>query len=386
MNYHLDTFRDLLGSYPTWESLHSVLTEGGAIRCVGEGRYRILRHGKGPRDITTPYGPWMRSVIWDTEAHLPVCVAPPKAESTDVKTGEGISYPLVQHFLDGIMINVFRTYSDPSTLQIATRTQLGATSTFYSERTFAEMVEDALMAMGSSRTEILSHLAQPTEMVPNHFASFVLQHPEHHVVTPCSSPHLYLVHTGAVHDDGSISLNEHPEHWPSKWQIPVVPSESVHSPAFSAMCTEKGWSFQGLTLKDGKGHRWRLRNPAYMALRSLRGSEAPCIERFLRLRSEHKGTEYLTHYPEDRQAFWDLEQALRLCTQEVYQGYCDVHKSRSKKLGDLKWSIRPCVFKLHSQYLEQLRPNTENVYMKHAVEVVNNLALYEQKRLLMPTK
>jgi hypothetical protein len=59
-----------------------------------------------------------------------------------------------------------------------------------------------------------------------------------------------------------------------------------------------------------------------------------------------------------------------------------VHKSHEKKLEDIPWAIRPCVFKLHSHYLEHLRPNNEKVYMKHAVELVNNLALYEQKRLL----
>jgi hypothetical protein len=385
MNYKLDIFRDLLVSYPTWESLQGFLgtPEGGNIRCVGEGRYRILRYAKGTSDLKTPYGKWMRSVIWDTEAHLPVSVAPPKAENGDVVTGEGVSYPLVQHFLDGIMINVFRTHAEPTTLQIATRTQLGASGKFYSEKTFAQMFEDALKAMGSSRQEILSRLAEPTEMVPNHFASFVLQHPEHRVVARCSSPRLFLVHTGAVHDDGSVSLNENPEHWPSNWRLPVATSEAVLSTFFSDMCTQQGWFFQGLTMKDGKGNRWRMRNPKYLYLRSLRGSEATRAERFLRLRSENKVSEYLKHYAEDRQPFWDLEQALRKATQDVFAAYCSVHKSHEKKLEDLPWAIKPCVFKLHSHYLEHLRPNNEKVYMKHVVELVNNLALYEQKRLLV---
>jgi hypothetical protein len=126
-----------------------------------------------------------------------------------------------------------------------------------------------------------------------------------------------------------------------------------------------------------------MRNPKYLYLRSLRGSEATSVERFLRLRSEGKVTEYLKHYTEDRQHFWDLEQALRKATQDVFASYCAVHKSHEKKLEDLPWAIKPCVFKLHSHYLEHLRPNNEKVYMKHVVELVNNLALYEQKRLLV---
>jgi len=391
MNYQVDVFHNILASHSTWESLQTFLgtPEGGHIRCVGEGRYRILRYVKGTSDLKNAYGKWMRSVIWDTEEHLPVCVAPPKAEKGDVVTGECVSYPLVQHFLDGIMINVFRTHSEPNTLQIATRTQIGAGGKFYSEKTFAQMFDEALQSMRFTRQDILNLLAQPTEMVPNHFASFVLQHPEHRVVARCSTPRLFLVHTGAVHDDGRVSMNEDPEHW--SWRLPafqpgmvadVFKSDATLSTFFSDMCKQQGWFFQGLTIKDGKGNRWRLRNPNYLYLRSLRGSEATAVERFLRLRSESKVTEYLKHYAEDRQLFWDLEQSLRKATQDVFASYCSVHKSHEKKLEDLPWAIKPCVFKLHSHYLEHLRPNNEKVYMKHAVDLVNNLALYEQKRLL----
>jgi hypothetical protein len=397
MNYTLDIFHELLHSYPTWDLFQAYLTspEGGQIRCVGEGRYRILRYVKGVSDLKTKHGKWMRSVIWDTEEHLPVCVAPPKAETTDIPlvTGRDASYPLVQWFLDGIMINVYRTYSEPNTLQISTRTQLGATGKFYSEKTFQQMFDEALTAMGSSREEILRLLAQPTEMVPNHFASFVLQHPEHRVVARCSSPRLFLTHIGAVLDDGRVSLNEDPEHWRFKWRLPmyqtamisdIFKSEKDISDFFNNQCKQHGWFFQGVTLKDGKGNRWRLRNPNYLYLRTLRGSESTALERFLRLRSESKVTEYLKHYTEDRQVFWEFEQALRKATQDIFSAYCSVHKSHEKKLEDLPWAVRPCVFKLHSHYLEHLRPNNEKVYMKHVVELVNNLALYEQKRLLTP--
>ena len=388
MNYQLQAFCELISSFPTWDSLQAYLTspDGGQIRCVGEGRYRILRYVKGVSDLKSSHGKWMRSVVWDTEEHLPVCVAPPKAEKGDVPTGEGISYPLVQHFLDGIMINVFRCHSDPNTLQIATRTQIGANGKFYSEKTFAQMFEEALLTMGSSKQDILNLLAQPTEMVPNHFASFVLQHPEHRVVARCSSPRIFLVHVGAVLDNGTVCINEDPDHWPSRWHLPRIylPSEKSLSEFFSDYSNQQGWFFQGLTFKDGKGNRWRLRHSNYLYLRSLRGSESTALERFLRLRSESKVTEYLKHYTEDRQQFWDFEQALRQKTNEVFQAYCSVHKAHEKKLEDLPWAVKPCVFKLHSHYLEHLRPNNEKVYMKHAVELVNNLALYEQKRLLTP--
>lgn len=382
MQPQIEVFRDLIQSHPTWESLQTYLTspDGGQIRCVGEGRNQILRYVKGVSDLRTPHGRWMRSVIWDTVSHLPVCVAPPKAEMGDVESGENL---LVQPFLDGTMINVFRTFENPNQLQMATRTQIGAMGKFYSEKTFHQMFQEALVAMGQTQEDILRLLAEPTQVVPNHFATFVLQHPEHRVVSRCNSPRLWLVHVGAVHDSGLVSLNEDPDHWPSPWRIPRLLRASNVSfiDYFSDMCKQQGWFFQGITIKDGKGHRWRMRNPNYLYLRSLRGSESTVLDRFLRLRSESKVTEYLKHYSEDRQIFWDYEQNLRKLTQEVYDAYCAVHKSHEKKLQDLPWCLRPCVFKLHAHYLEQLRPRSEKVYMKQAVELVNNLALYEQKRL-----
>lgn len=391
MVYQISTFTDLITSYPTWDALHTYLTspEGGQIRCVGEGRFRVLRYVKGVSDLKVPHGKWMRSVIWDTERHLPVSVAPSKAEKGDPITGD-VSYT-IEDFMDGTMINVFRTLDSPNEVQIASRTQIGAGGKFYSEKTFAQLFEEALHAMNFAGEDhwLLRYLPPVSADSPSSFASFVLQHPEHRVVARCNSPRLWVVHSGVVSQDGRVSIDEQCDRWDSPFKIAqssmTFYDDAALASHFDSMCKERGWFYQGMVFKDGKGNRWRLRNPNYLYLRSLRGSEATSVERFLRLRSESKVTEYLKHYGEDRQTFWDFEQKLRAKTQEVYDSYCAVHKSHEKKLEDLPWAIKPCVFKLHSHYLEHLRPNNEKVYIKHAVELVNNLALYEQKRLLTTT-
>lgn len=388
----MSVFQDLKTSYATWDSLQTYLTspEGGNIRVVGDGRFRILRYVKGISDLNTPHGKWMRSVIWDTETNVPVCVAPPKAEKGDIKTGEDVYYPIVQPFLDGTMINVFVTKDDPTKLNIATRTQLGAGGKFYSEKTFAQMFEEALAAMNLTQQDILQYLTLPAGPYASAFGSLVLQHPDHRVVTRVTSPRLWFVHTGAVFETGKVEIKESLVF--SRISIPFYggqepldqhyKSDKALAAFFDDACKTQGWFFQGLVFKDGRGNRWRMRNPNYLYLRSLRGSEATPMDRFLRLRSESKVTEYLKHYYEDRQVFWGLEQTLRAKTKEVFDGYCSVHKTHEKKLEDLPWSVRPCVFKLHAHYLEHLRPNNEKVMMKNAVELVNNLAMYEQKRLL----
>lgn len=392
MSYTIPIFETLCKSYPTWTSLEMYLTspEGGTIRCVGEGKYRILRYTKGTSDLSVPHAKWMRSVIWDTERHVPICVAPPKAEKGEVPvTGDSL---LVQDYMDGMMINVFRSSSEPNGLQVTTRSQIGANGKFYSDKTFAEMFDEALKTMKFTYQDILKWLGTDT------FASFMLQHPEHRVVARCRSPHLWLIHTGSVSETGTVTISESGSNFPESIRLPshtlpkTVETTVLQNPWFAPkdtttwftdLCTAKGWFYQGVTMKDGKGNRWRMRNPNYLYLRSLRGSEATPVERFLRLRNESKVSEYLKHYGEDRQTFWDFEQTLRKKTQEVFQSYCDVHKSHSKKFEELQPEVKPCVFKLHAHYLTNLRPISEKVYMKHVVELVNNLPLYEQKRLLV---
>jgi hypothetical protein len=390
-SYRVSVFSDLRKTYPTWSAFRDFLTseEGGKFRVVGEGRYVILRYAKGVTDLRTPYGMWLRSAVWDTQEHLPVCVAPPKAMPGDVSANQA-SPMLIQEFLDGIMINAYRTYENPNELVLCTRSQLGASGSFYSKKSFASMLDDALAQARMTRDDLLKLLAEPTEMVPNHFVSFVLQHPEHRVVARCRTPKLWIAHAGCVMDDGTVNVVEDSDLWPVSMRLPSYSGTNVFSNEkqlesfFAALCNSKGWFFQGLTFKDGKGYRWRLRNPNYLYLRGLRGSESTQLDRFLRLRTESKVTEYLKHYTEDRNDFWSYEQDFRKATRDAYDAYCSVHKSHEKKLEDLAWGFRPVVFKLHAHYLEHLRPKNEKVLMKDAVDLVNNLAIYEQKRLLVP--
>ena len=389
MSYTIDTFKNLCSSYASWSSLESFLTspDGGNLRVVGSDRYRILRYVKGQSDMKIPHVRWFRSVIWDTELNRPVSVAPPKAELAEPPTGEDVSL-MIQDFLDGTMMNAFITQEEPHNLHIASRTQLGAGGTFYSQKTFGELFDEALNAMGySSRADFASVLSPPSQTEVSTFVSFLLQHPEHRVVSRPRTPRLFMVHLGTVHADGSVEFEEDISMGYPNFQIQPYPmtgfkKQSDLDSFFKGLVDSKGWFFQGLTFKDGTGHRWRIRNPNYLYLRSLRGSEATDIDRFLRLRSEGKVTEYLKHYSEDRQHFWDLEQKLRSATKTVFDSYCEVHKAHEKKLADIAKAIQPCVFRLHSLYLSDLKPKSESVKMKDAVEVVNKMPIFEQRRLL----
>jgi hypothetical protein len=192
----------------------------------------------------------MRSVVWDTLTNRPVCVAPPKAYKTAVPTGETLK---IQDFLDGTMVNAFITKDEPSTLQIASRTQLGATGTFYSEKTFGELFDEAAQTMGySSRNDLCSILPKPSSDEVATFVSFLLQHPEHRVVSRPRNAKLFIVHMGTVKEDGSVEVKEDlKDSAYTQFAIPAYPmtgfrKETDLDSFFKGMVESKGWVIAGV--------------------------------------------------------------------------------------------------------------------------------------------
>ena len=106
------------------------------------------------------------------------------------------------------------------------------------------------------------------------------------------------------------------------------------------------------------------------------------MERFFRLRADHKVVEYLKHYSEDRDEFWKYEQTLRARTNDILLAYGDVHKGHSITFKDLPEAYKPGVFTLHVKWLEELRPKGFKVRLQNAIEVVNGLRDFEKRRLM----
>ena len=386
--FTVDFQNTLIAKYPTWTELEAFLSSeaGGHFRIVGSGRYRVIRYEKKSTDMKSPLVNWMRSTIWDTEANLPVCVSPTKAKEDDVPP-IGSDLPLIQDFMDGTMINMFLPAFDEATATqpeptLATRSQIGAGGNFYSQRSFAELFTDALVTANTNLVQLglnVRHSFKDVKNVHAYFASFLLQHPEHRVVSKVDQPRIYLVHTGYVTKDCHIAIEDISE-LHAEPELAALALPQYHMNGFNTVpdyqsflntqLNTKGWFWQGLTFKDVNGNRWRTRNSKYLVLRALRGSEALPLDRWLRLRSEGKVLEYLKHYAEERAMFWDFEQRFRALTLAVYAGYVDVHKAHAKKLTDLPKNVSPCVFRLHAHYLEHLKPQTLTVKQKDAIDLV----------------
>ena len=375
MSFEISIFKTLRESYPSWDVLKTYLTseEGGkfTVRDCENTPFAIIQYKRG-ESILGENGHWLRSVVWNKETNLPVCVSPRKAN-----TGmPPVETPLhLEEFYDGVMVNVFRILGPDGNIgeeHITTRSQYGAGGTFYSQKTFKELFSEV------GRPPVWPAKDLPTEEFPATFMSYVLQHPEHRVVASVSSPKVIMVECGKVAADGTVVYSE-----PFYKYVPptTFTSEKEMNEHIRTESIHRGWRWQGLVFRDTAGNRWRIRSSTYTYLRKLRGNEAKPLDRFLRLRSTNSVTEYLKHYGEERQVFWDFETTLRRRTKEIYDSYVTVHKSHEKKLADLSQPDKTVVFKLHSHFLANLRPQSKSVRMQDVIDLVNALPLWEQALL-----
>lgn len=386
MTYTLEHFESLRQRYPTWVALKEYVESdaGGKLRVVDTpvGNYSVIRYVKGQSAMAEMEVGLFRSVVWDRETNLPVCVAPAKARIGLPPVGATLS--ATEDFVDGFMMNAWTDTS--GNLFIATRTQIGGENAFYSETTFGEMFDEALAA-----TPLVNRAGLSTTLGPSSFASFVVQHPEHRVVAKVPTAGLYLIHVGSVTETGAVKISERAIHWPQalgRLQVHSFPvrkfnTEQEIKDLLRRTAVQRGWRWQGLVFKDGAGGRWRVRSPSYEALRALRGSEAAAVDRFLRLRASGKVLDYLKHYSEDRQTFWGFEQQLRARTKDVLSAYSDVHKAHALEFKQLPEEYQPAVFRLHKLFLEQLREKGFKVRLQNAIQVFGEMKDFEQRRLVL---
>ena len=369
MSFQISVFKKLRECYPTWETLKSYLTseEGGRfnVRDCENTSFAIIRYKKGETILGDDSRDWLRSVVWDKTKHLPVCVAPRKA-NTGVPP---VNTPLfLEEFYDGVMVNAFTCFGDPK-MHLATRSQYDASSSFYSKKSFKNLFEEASVDF--------TKMTQPTEEFPSTFMSTVLLHPENRIVASVTMPITYTVETGRVYANGTVEIFT---------ALPVKPitfqTEKDIYEMLRTVSVQRGWRWQGFVFRDDAGNRWRMRTSTYNYLRALRGNDAKSVDRFLRLRAAGSVTEYLKHYSEERQVFWDFETALRKKTRQIYDSYVSVHKSHEKTLADLPQPDKTVVFKLHAHYLAHLREQKKPLRIQDTIDLVNALPLWEQALLL----
>jgi len=376
----LTTFASWASKYNTWAELKAWLqVEDPGIDIIEseDSAYAILRNSKEKEgeaaiaeDSISEAAQLCRSVVWDTKANLPCCVSPFAARRDQKIPGAGTDVALrLEDFVEGVMINVFRVRGDKET-HITTRSKLDADGTFYSERSFRELFEEAMDTKRTSLDEIEKLIGAPTNDVAATFITLVLAHPEHRVVRTVEQANFWAIYRGTIQNDGTVNFftEDLPVSWRPKAYSLTFKGEFTELKAkFEEIKASKPWYWQGLVVHAGL-QRWRFRNSEHDRVRrQLRGTESNSFGRFLRLRSQKRVQEYLRIYQEDSNDFQSFEQDYRNLTKTLYAWYCKVHKEHSVAFKSLPKSVQPLVFDMHKFYLTALRPANKSLHMTEVI-------------------
>ena len=393
----LNTFASWTSKYTSWTDLKAWLQESEPsveILEFEDSPYVILKSGKdtGAQPGQQPEVPVTedlsaqseamqvcRSVVWNKRTNLPCSVAPFAARRDQkIPFGQALR---IEDFVEGVMINVFRTKGvdgAASETHVTTRSRLDADGTFYSDRTFRELFEEAMESKRVCLDDIEVVMGDPEAMandgVQSTFISLVLAHPEHRVVRSVDNANFWAIYRGVVKTDGTVEFftMDLPNGWrPKTYSLTFKAAEwSEVKAKFDEIKAGKPWHWQGLVIHTGAGaQRWRFRNVEHDRVRrNLRGTESNPFGRFLRLRANKKVQEYLRVYAEDSAAFQGYEQEYRLATKTLYAWYCKCHKEHGLAFKALPKSVQPLVFGLHKHYLEALRPAHKTLRLTETIE------------------
>jgi hypothetical protein len=407
-----NVFKDLVSRYPSWEELQKYLesAEGGLFRVVDnteDGKFCLIRYEKGISKMDLPHSKWFRSVVWDTTKNCPVCVAPAKAATEELPFKNISDADLVcQELLDGFMINCFKVVGDEK-LYVTSRSKLGATGKFYSNKTFEELFFEAF---ANTHDELYTYkdIRSPTGSELAVFYSFLVQHEEHRNVKPIKSNRLYLVHRGVVYDDSRIEFEDSPETVLGVPNIETIPlAAAVATDVVTSVTSVKkssyaqvvlmsdvaakdddsseiqkwiknqllarDWTFQGLVLKDKEGNRWRYRSEKYAAVKTLRGNSPNIVERFAQLYTQNLIVRYLEYYPEDKLAIVEHMKYMDIIIKFLYDYYVDLHITKVRAASTVDKMYLPHLYSIHGIYINQLKPVGKKVNFCEIKEYLHKL-------------
>ena len=268
-----------------------------------------------------------------------VCMSPSKSISFDsFMQMFSIKECCIEEFVEGIMINVF--YDEE--WRIATKSKIDALCTFDSSRTFAELFEECKTEVGFTY-DMLN---------PDYSYSFVIQHPDHRIVTKILKPNLVCV--AMFHIENKIELLSNV----------LPPRRYIFDTYEDAKCNAQEGNGKGLVFKC-QGFRSKIRNTIHVSIEQLK-MNLPFQQRYLQLRKTNLYDIYLSYFPEDQVKGMDLESNISKVSINLYELYRShfIYKQKNKN-----HKLMPYLYDLHTIYLQEFFP--EPLTYKRVVRFIN---------------
>ena len=342
----------------------------------------------------------LRSVVLDQHGKImayspPKCVVP-SADELNVRFSD--DNILVEEFVEGTMVNVF--YHKPNgqdegaNWEIATKSCVGAKIVFHSVQPTAQppvqtqdQTQEPQPTKKTFRTMFLECMNAANlefdALQKDCSYSFVMQHPNNHIVLQISEPTLYLIAVYKI-DNEALVVEEQcrDEHFQ---RINASSGSSVRLPLrFTDVdlttlreiytSLNSSYDFPGLVCRESStGVRFKFRNPNYERLKNLHGVDHKLQFQYLSLRHQGKVKEYLKLHPEHREAFQKHRDQLHAYTNQLFTNYIDCYVKKLRPFAEFPPEFKTHMFRLHERYLKELREKKEHITLGQTIAYMNGL-------------
>ena len=344
----------------------------------------------------------LRSVVLDRDGKIvayspPKCVVPSANEFNERYSDDKI---IVEEFVEATMFNVFyhkpNGQEDGADWDIATKSCVGANIVFHSlppalkqDQPPAEVEADAQAAEPKKTfrrmfLECMNHVGLDLNALQKDCSySFVMQHPNNHIVRHITEPALYLVAVYKIDNENLVVEEQCRDEHLSK-----INSSARTSVRLPLQFTNVGldelkeiytslnspYDFPGLVCREcSTGARFKFRNPNYERMKNLHGSEPKLQFQYLSLRHQNKVKDHLKLHPEHRDAFEKFRDQLHAYTNQLFANYISCYVKKERPFSEYPLEFKTNMFRLHQLYLNELREKKEHVTLGQTIAYMNNL-------------
>ena len=354
--------------------------------------YEILNYN--PNNVTEDTSIY-RSIVIDPESKEVFSFAPPK--SIDLTTFKQ-QFPSISddrfqmnEIIEGTMINLFYDHRIEQ-WEIATKGAIGGTYWYYrntykelgkEQLTFREMF---LQSLSCDKNSSINDVAVLYSLMRDHVYSFVIQHPDNHIVLNITEPRAYLVCVFQKIETNVLQM------------VPLSVLQNISIFRNSPICfpqdvqhERKNYEvledhdinhiYPGYMILDREtGVRTKIENPNYVKLKTIRGNNPNLLYHYLCFTHAEQTKEFLVHFPMYGTIFYEFQKQVNTFIRTVHDAYVIYYVQKRGKQIRIPKHIMPHIWKLHFEiHLPSIQQGEKQIITKEIVRNYFNNMLPKEK-------
>lgn len=285
---------------------------------------------------------------------------------------------ITSQLMEGTMINLF--YNNDK-WNIHTRGAVGGNYFYFRNQYYADQFSDSrqisfydmfMECLQASENEELNDLSIMGSFSKSHVYSFVMQHPDNHIVIPVARPQLYLTHVFKITESNQVeNITDFINNSELKGLhvlngLILIPTRFQNMGNFNDMIKQycdiqEDYTNVGLAFYNTKtGERTVYKSESYVTMKSLRGNNPNLQYQYLALRRTDKVKEFLQYFPNYKKLFYKFYSQYRDFMKNIHTSYYQYYIK--KTISHVNNKYMPHIYRIHHNvYIPSVNANSPKI-------------------------